>query len=240
MKKASAHIALSILALSITIASAQSLPLAELRALGPVAAHPCDAEYYQPVMYANAIFPGADAGTWNEFDAGSSAFGVVTVPTFGEARFDAHGYPKTLAAGKNLGMNPWGLNIGYFNRPADWPEVNGAAIGEWCVTWKGRADVRLSGGSPQFRAAKSNTGATGLATDGRRVYSCPTTASLPNKIILHALDSANPPTDIKVWLPDPAEPLNQSLERPRCPTTSGCFIPCSSSASTTGPGPTSA
>ena len=82
--------------------AAQSLPLAELRALGPVAAHPCDADYYQPVIYANAIFPGADAGTWNEFDEGSIAFGGVAVPTFGEARFDPHGYPKTLGS-ENLG-----------------------------------------------------------------------------------------------------------------------------------------
>jgi len=29
---------------------------------------------------------------------------------------------------------------------------------------------------------------------------------------VHAIDPANPITDIKVWLPDPADPQHQSLE----------------------------
>ncbi len=45
-------------------AFAQGLPLSELRTLTPAGAHPSDAQYFQPVMYANALFPGHDDGSW--------------------------------------------------------------------------------------------------------------------------------------------------------------------------------
>ncbi len=195
--------------------SAQGLPLADLRTLNGAGAHPASAEYFSPVIYANAVFPGHDAGTWIEFDANGSPFTGPALPTFQNSRCDANGYPRTLAADKRLGINPWSLNTAYQNRPAAWPRLVNAALGQWMITWKGRGDVRLSGGSPQFLEALSRgTAAEGLAVDGTRVYLCATEASLPNKVIVHSLDAANPITDLRVWLPDPADPMNRTLERP--------------------------
>ncbi len=205
--------------------AAQGLPLAELRALTPSGVHPCDAEYFTPVMYANALFPGHDDGSWIEFDAGASPFQGANLPTFNNpSRFDAQGFPKNLPAGKELGLNPWSLNNAYSDRPAGWPNLRQAALGRWVLTWTGRADIRLSGGSPEF-LAESNVPATGLAVNGRRVYRCPTDASLPNKVIVHAVDSANPVTDLKLWLPDPSNPQNLSLERPGLPAHRRLFHP---------------
>jgi Putative Ig domain len=212
-------------------ALAQCLPLSELRTLAPAGAHPCDAEYFQPVMYANALFPGQDEelrddASWIEFDAGTNPFKGTNLATFNNpARFDANGYPKSLAPGRELGLTPWSLNNNYSNRPASWPSLRQLALGKWVLTWTGRADVTLSGGSPVFVAGESNTAATGIATNGRRVYLCATDASLPNKVIVHSLDSANPLTDLKLWLPDPASPQTLSLERPTLPAHQRLFHP---------------
>ena len=211
---------------SSSLALAQGLPLAELRTLTPAGAHPSDAEYFTPVMYANALFPGHDDGSWIEFNAGGSPFSGDNLPTFNNpSRFNASGYPKSLPTGRALGLNPWSLNNSYDNRPAAWPSLRQLALGKWVLTWVGRADVTLSGGNPVFVGGESNTAATGLATNGRRVYLCATDAALPNKVIIHSLDSANPLTDLKLWLPDPANPQALSLERPTLPSHRRLFHP---------------
>ena len=205
---------------------AQGLSLTELRTLTPAGAHPSDAQYFTPVMYANALFPGHDDGSWMEFNAGGSPFSGDNLPTFNNpSRFNANGYPKSLAAGRELGLNPWSLNTSYDNRPAAWPSLRQLALGKYVLTWTGRADVTLSGGNPVFVAGESNTAATGLATNGRRVYLCATDASLPNKVVVRSLDAADPLTGLKLWLPDPASPQTLSLERPALPAHQRLFHP---------------
>ncbi len=207
------------------VAFAQGLPLTELRALRPSGVHPSGIEYFQPVMYASALFAGHDAGSWVEFDTNGNPFTGDNMPTFkNPTRFDVNGLPLNLPAGRLLGLNPWGLNYDYTNRPAEWPELRSLGLGKWVLEWKGRADVRLSGGSPVF-LAESNCPPSGIATNGRRVYRIATEDTLPNKVIVFGVDAAQPPTSLNLWLPDPADPQNRSLERPTLPAHQRLFHP---------------
>ena len=78
------------------------------------------------------------------------------------------------------------------------------------LTWKGRADIRLSGATA-YLASESDGAATGSRLDGRRVYRFTGDAALSD-LVVHAIDESQPITDIKVWLADPADPENASLE----------------------------
>ncbi len=76
------------------------------------------------------------------------------------------------------------------------------------LRWTGAADIRVGNGS--FTNAGSSGAATGVLTNGVRVY---TMASNPNgmEVRVYAIQSANPPKNIKLWLPDPANPQGASL-----------------------------
>ncbi|NBB80053.1 MAG: hypothetical protein GVY36_11525, partial [Verrucomicrobia bacterium] len=162
--------------------------------------------YWEGSPFANTMLTAAD---WLQF--GSGEWGQ-TIPYEGNAQFDANGYPQYLNPGKKLRTLMWPFHANYDAAlPSSFPARVGSGVGKWVLTWKGEADLRLGMGGATYLAAESSGAATGMLVDGRRVYRFgPEDA--PGHLVVEAVNSANPITGIKVWLPDPADPEQQSLE----------------------------
>lgn len=190
--------------LFLAIVGTGALPVSAFDAatLPPLGVNVAGVNYYTIPQFANALV----AGGWLEF--GSGQWGNA-VATWNSPQFDACGYPKYLNSGLKLRAILFGLHSNYADRPASWPARDGLAIGKIVVTWKGDADIRLTGGS--FLAAESSGAATGRLVDGRRVYR-QTNATGNSNLTIEDINAANPITDIKAWLPNPADPQNASLE----------------------------
>ena len=174
--------------------------------LSPLGVNVGGVNYYSVPHFGNAL---ASGGEWLEFGAGQWG---TSVPTWGSAQFDARGFPKYLNSGMKLRGIFWGLHANYSNRPATWPVRDGLANGKILVTWQGDADIRLTGGT--FLGAESSGASTGRLINGRRMYR-QTAASSYSNITIEDINAASPITDIKVWLPDPANPQNATLEGQR-------------------------
>lgn len=159
--------------------------------------------YFSAPYFANALMQGELWLEFTGFNWGSA------VSTFGNPQFNANGFPLYLNPGTRLRAVCWGLHTNYSDRPATWPARDSLAIGKIVVTWQGDADIRLTGG--QFLAGESNGAATGRIVNGRRVYH-QVSGSAYSNITVEDLNAASPITDIKVWLPNPSNPQNQSLE----------------------------
>ncbi|HEX8155243.1 MAG TPA: hypothetical protein VF698_19070, partial [Thermoanaerobaculia bacterium] len=184
------------------IALAAALPAAaqfSTAALRPAGYHPGNVAYFNAPYFANALFHG---GEWRSFTG--SEFG--TPIDFNTPQF-VNGYPQFLNAGQKLRAPLFGLNINNPNRPTAWPARDTLAKGRIVVTWNGTADIRMTGGT--LVPADSPSGATGTFTGGRRVYTC-TGSQSTQSLEVHAIGSPAP-SEIRVWLADPANP-SQSLE----------------------------
>lgn len=164
--------------------------------LPQVSFQPGGPAYWERPYFANALMAG---GEWN--------VNWTPVPHWNVAQFDVDGYPQYLEAGQVLTAVINGLHAGYSQRPANWPDLRAIFRGHWVVTWQGHADVRLEGGGLTYLAAESSGPATGSLLNGRRVYR---SLDAPEVVRVHAIQA--PLTDIKAWLPSPADPQNQSLE----------------------------
>lgn len=167
--------------------------------------------YYTSGPFADTAKSGAN---WLEY--GSGQWGAA-VPFYDDngipnPQFNARGLPNYLNPGLSLRLLLWPYSVNSSNRPATWPARGNTGAGKWVVTWTGDADIRLVGAT--FVAAESSGASTGALVDGRRVYQM--AATNPSGHITIATINA-PVTDLKVWLPDPADPTNQSME------TSGQF-----------------
>ncbi len=162
--------------------------------------------YFSTSPFADTM---RSAGDWMEFD---TDFGKrVSYRNSDGSRnpqFNENGFPNYLHPGKRLRTLcwPYGLN-GNGSRPSGWPLRNKQGVGKWVLTWKGNADIRL--GSGTFVAAESTAPAAGNAVDGRRVYLL-TASDRGGDLTVESI--VTPVTDIKLWLPDPAAPLDRSLE----------------------------
>lgn len=160
--------------------------------------------YWSGTPFANAAFTGSN---WLEYAPGEWG---STVFTWDNPQFDpATRLPRYLNSGRLLRMLIYPMNANYSNRPASWPLRSGAGVGRVLVTWTGEADIRLNSGT--LVAGASNGAATGSLVNGRRMYQVPgPSASL--WIEVHAVNPSNPPTSLRVWLPDPANPNGATLE----------------------------
>lgn len=190
------------IALSVFCALHVSSAASDAGELQPLGLNLGGVNYFTTPFFANAI---AQGGAWLEFD---TDFGTP-IPTFESAQFDANGCPRFLNTGKKLRLLLYGLHASYGNRPASWPTLDGLANGKIVVTWQGDADIRLNAGA--FVSAESSGPATGRLVNGRRVY-LQTQASERSWLTVEAINPANPPTDLKAWLPDPTNPQGLSLE----------------------------
>ena len=159
--------------------------------------------YWSDTPFANAAMT---AGNWIEYVP--PAWGT-TVYTWGNPQFDPNtNLPRYLNPGTRLRLVFFPINANYFNRPPSWPLRSTIAAGKILVTWKGNADIRLNSGS--YIPAESNGPSTGSLVDGRRMYL--TTGSPSIWLDVFNVDPLNPLTDLKVWLPDPANPTAATLE----------------------------
>ncbi|MDW8344849.1 MAG: hypothetical protein RMM51_10205 [Verrucomicrobiae bacterium] len=158
--------------------------------------------YWSHPVFANALWNGTG---WLEFE--TNQFGSF-VYFEGNPQFDALGYPKYLNPGRRLRALVYALHANE-SRPVGWPDRTTLARGKVVVTWQGDADVRANGGT--YLAAESSGPATGRLVNGRRVYRFEGSDRL-QWITVEDLNPSQPLTDLKVWLPDPADPDNAALE----------------------------
>ncbi len=160
--------------------------------------------YWSSTPFANAALNGSN---WMEYSG--SEWGTF-VYTWDNPQFDpATRMPLYLNPGTRLRMLIFPMNAHYASRPPSWPNRTEVAIGRVLVEWSGDADIRLNSGT--FVPGASNGAATGSLVNGRRTYQVSgPLASL--WVEVHAVNAANPPTALRVWLPDPANPNAATLE----------------------------
>ena len=158
--------------------------------------------YWSHPAFANALWNGEG---WLEYtnDFGTSVFFQ------GNPQFDTNGFPRYLNPGKKLRALVFALHANPSPRPATWPDRTLLARGKVVITWQGDADIRSSGGS--YLSGESSGSQTGRIVNGRRVYRF-SGADRLGWITVEDINSNNPVTNIKVWLPDPADPDNRALE----------------------------
>lgn len=183
------------------------IPATGLCAIDPVTLpvvghHPGGINYWSTPYFANALHMG---NGWLEYGPGEWG---NRVESWNNPQFDANGYPQYLNSGLQLRAVIYPLHANYgSSRPGTWPHRSGPAEGKIVLTWHGNADIRLNGGT--YIGDESSGSSTGILGDGRRVYQFDGNSGWIN---VYDIDPGNPITDIKVWLPDPADPVNQSLE----------------------------
>ncbi len=184
----------------LVLASVSAVPLAaEIPpgALPQVSYHPGGPAYWDRPFFGNALM----VGSWVDQNWSN-------LPYWSSAQFNANGYPQNLQAGQTLIraiVN--GLHTGYGSSPPNFPDTRGSFRGHWVVTWQGNADIRLEGTATTYLPAESSGAATGALVNGRRVYRA---ADAPGYVTVYQIQA--PITDLKVWMPDPADPQNASLE----------------------------
>lgn len=157
--------------------------------LSPAGCHPDGISYWGGVMFANALHHGGEWLAFSGFDWGSYT------NYWNNPQFDAHGYPRYLTNGLSLRTIPYGVNN---------DENQDVVTGQFVLEWDGAADIRYGG---SYLTAKSSGPATGVLTNGRRVYQ----ASQPFSLQVVQIQTSHPLSSIKLWLPDPADPQNRSL-----------------------------
>lgn len=164
--------------------------------------------YWSSSPFANTVLSGGNWIEYGEFQWGSEVF-IQNIDGSPNPQFDDNGCPRFLNPGRKLRLLVWPNSVGApVGAPPAWPDRGITGLGKWVVTWQGDADIRLQTGT--FLPDESSGGATGSLVNGRRVYQV---ASDPiGHITVEAINAANPITDIKIWLPDPANPQGQSLE----------------------------
>jgi len=113
-------------------------------------------------------------------------------------------YPIFLNKGQILEIIPW-QNMGIWNRPKSWPRINQQYTWRVKLTWKGNADIRVINWNQVFWSK------TGSEINWIREYIMDKSWN-GVRIQIHHIDINNPITDIKLWLPDPTDPNNKTLE----------------------------
>lgn len=159
--------------------------------------------YWSRPAFANALWNGEG---WLEYAAGQWGTSVFLA---GNLQFDPNGFPKYLNPGLKLRAMVFALHANPSPRPATWPDRSLLARGKVIITWQGDADIRANGGT--YLTGESFGAQTGRLVNGRRVYRFSGGGRLES-LTVEDINPNSPITDIKVWLPNPADPDNQSLE----------------------------
>ena len=159
--------------------------------------------YWSHPVFANALWNGSG---WLEFAPGQWG---TQVHFEGNPQFNANGLPQYLNPGRKLRALVYALHANPDPRPASWPDRTRLARGKVVVTWKGDADIRAEGGV--YVEEESSGPPTGSLVDGRRVYRYGGQSHL-GWLTVESVNPNRPLTDLKVWLPDPADPMNTTLE----------------------------
>lgn len=143
--------------------------------------------YYGAPVFANALY--LENRNWRDKTTGA------TISHF-SGQLDENGYPLFLESGQILYAQP-GQNNSFHKR---------LYKGRVALVWEGEADIRITNASSLVSGTSS-----GMVTDGKREYQF---NSEPNGYVLEIreINQNNPPRKIRVWMPDPADPMNKSLE----------------------------
>lgn len=181
--------------------NAHALDQDQLRQLPEAGYQPNWISYWGSPYFANALV----GGRWIEF---SDFEWGDDVYEFQNPQFDENGFPKYLNPGKKLRALVWPLHANYASRPESWPDRSRLAVGRWVISWEGEADVRLNHGA--FVAPDSSGGEFGSLENGRRAYQV-SESNGPGWIEIHVINPEKPLRNLRVWLPDPADP-NRALE----------------------------
>lgn len=187
----------AVLALTALVVAVPCVADVDPASLPQVSYHPGGPAYWDRPYFANAL----TSGSWVDQNWSN-------LPYWSSTQFNANGYPQSLLAGQTLIraiVN--GLHTGYGSSPANFPDLRANFRGHWVVTWQGNADIRLEGGPSTYLPGESSGPATGALLNGRRVYRFP---DAPGYLTVYQI--ASPLTDLKAWMPDPADPQNASLE----------------------------
>lgn len=159
--------------------------------------------YWSRPAFANALWNGQG---WLQYAAGQWG---APVSFEGNPQFDTNGFPKYLNPGLKLRAMVFALHANPSPRPNTWPDRTLLARGKVVITWQGDADIRANGGT--YLAGESSGGQTGRLGNGRRVYRFSGTGRLES-LTVEDINTNNPISDLKVWLPNPTNPDNQALE----------------------------
>ena len=159
--------------------------------------------YWSRPAFANALWNGEG---WLEYAAGQWGNSVFFE---GNPQFDTNGFPQYLNPGLKLRAMVFSLHANPSPRPSTWPDRTLLARGKVVITWQGDADIRAGGGT--YLTGESSGAQTGRLVNGRRVYRFSGSARL-EWLTVEDINTNNPIRDLKVWLPNPADPDNQSLE----------------------------
>lgn len=162
--------------------------------LPQVGYHPGGISYYGVPYFANAMW--LDDRNW----AAKTASGRVPLNA---GQTDTFGNPLRIDAGQ----------ITLIAQPGQNSDHQELYTGRVVLTWTGDADVRITSSQTTFKPTgstdipagqpQSNGAATGNLVNGQRVYQMPTN---PNgfTVEIFAINTANPPKNVSVWLRDPA------------------------------------
>lgn len=159
--------------------------------------------YWSRPAFANALWAGEG---WIEYASGQWG---SSVRFENNPQFDTNGFPRYLNPSRKLRAVVFALHANPSPRPATWPDRTRLARGKVLITWQGDADVRANGGT--YLAAESSGAQTGRLLNGRRTYRFSGNARL-EWITVEEINTNSPITDLKVWLPDPADPDQRTLE----------------------------
>jgi len=163
--------------------------------------------YWSSGPFANTLQSGAE---WLEYDTnfGSPVFFQNTDGTI-NPQFNSNGLPKYLNPDQRLRILFWPFSA----QTEGEPNRGISGVGKWVVTWQGDADIRLSTGTLISAESSGEPSGKGSILNGRRVYRMSALQSRSSgHLRIEAINAASPLTDLKVWLPDPADPENSSLE----------------------------
>ena len=127
---------------------------------------------------------------------------------------NSDGYPIAMPVGSYVNRKGISTSIPansyFFTNPGQGSEeaANAGYQGRYVLTWKGSADIRAGYGMEYV----SGDAKEGVVLNGRRVYKT-LAGSAPNgfRVEVRALGGTQI-TDIRVSMPDPADPWNRSLE----------------------------
>ena len=159
--------------------------------LKPVGYHPNAIQYWNVSYFANML--KSDQRNWQDRADRDATFYQTETDQINEL-----GYPVYLEADQILRTSPSRLNDS---------AQRGLLVGRYVLSWKGEADIRMTGAS---FSEESTSAETGMVLDGRRVYHIALEGRGVN-IDVHEIGDT-PITEINAWMPDPEAPDVQSLE----------------------------
>lgn len=140
--------------------------------------------YYAKPLFANAMY--MENRSWRPVD---------TAYPLQADQLDANGFPLYLTPGQQLYVQPGQNSAAH----------RAAYGGRICLTWEGDADIRATS-----TYLTSPTPSSGSYVNGKRYYN---NGATPNGITVkvYAINPANPPKNIKIWLTDLRDP-SKSLD----------------------------